>query len=147
MTLFFYRIGHWSYRRKIPIAPRVCTVLTQLIFGAHIPSSCSIGQGTKIAYGGSGLVVHARARIGKDCLLSPGVVIGGRAGQNGVPVVHDNVSIFPGAKILGAVEIGNGCQVGANAIVIASLPEHSVVVAPLGRLLPRSQKDDSGMTQ
>jgi serine O-acetyltransferase len=43
-------------------------------------------------------------------------------------VIEDGVYIAAGAKILGDVVIGRGSVVGANAVVLESLPEKCVAV-------------------
>lgn len=135
MSLVFYRIGNWLHLRSIPVIPRICTVVGRLVLGAYIPSSASLGKRVKIAYGGSGLVIHPRAVIGDDCLLSPGVVIGGRGGHTEVPILEAGVQVFPGAKILGPIRVGEGSQIGVNAVVVKDLPSRSRVVAPASRVL------------
>lgn len=134
-ALIFYRIGHCFHRSRLTWIGRLFTLLGRLLLGAYIPSSCVIGKGTQIAYGGSGIVVHRRAVIGRDCLLSPGAVIGGRAGSRDVPVLEDGVQVYAGAKILGPIRIGAGAVIGANAVVIHDVPPRAVLVAPLARTL------------
>lgn len=138
MPLIFYRIGNQLYKLKVPLVPKLFTVLGWVLSGAYIPSECKIGKNCKVAYGGSGLVVHPRAIIGNHCLLSPGVVIGGRGGHYPVPVIGDNVSIFPGAKILGPIRIGDGASIGANAVVVESVLPGEAVVAPKAHRLGRA---------
>ena len=45
--------------------------------------------------------------------------------------------IGTGAKILGPVSIGNNVRVGANSVVINSVPDNSVVVGVPGRIISR----------
>lgn len=136
MSLVFYRIGHYLYRHNIPVVPRVCTLMGRLLFGAYIPSECTIGKQCKVAYGGSGVVIHPKVTIGNGCTISPGVVIGGRAGSPILPAIGDNVKIFPGAAVLGSVVVGNEAVIGANAVVVANVPAGGRVVAPAARVLP-----------
>ena len=119
----------------MPFIPKLCTIFGQILFGAYVPATCTIGRGTKLAYGGSGVVIHASASLGRDCLISPGVVVGGRSKPGAVPRIGDEVSLFPGCKILGKVTIGNGANIGANAVVIVDVPAGATVVAPLARVL------------
>lgn len=135
MSLIFYRIGNFFHRRSIPILPKLFTLLGRIILGAYIPSSCSIGKRVVIAYGGSGLVIHAKAVIGDDCLLSPGVVIGGRGGHQQVPVLGDGVRVYPGAKILGPIHIGSGSVISVNAVVTRDVSPGTVMVTALAEPL------------
>ena len=47
--------------------------------------------------------------------------------------------IGAGAKVLGAIEIGADSRIGANAVVVKSVPENSVVVGVPGQIVRRSQ--------
>lgn len=66
------------------------------------PPSVKIGGGTSFGYKGIGVVIHKRAKIGKNCVIAQGVTIGGRSGHYEVPVIGDNCCIGAGAKVLGA---------------------------------------------
>ncbi len=67
-------------------------------------------------------------------VIEEGVVLGSRvtvmqqASLHGTPVIEDNVCIGPGARILGAVRVGRGATVGANAVVTRDVPSHCTVV-------------------
>lgn len=49
-------------------------------------------------------------------------------GANGSPIIGHNVVIYPGAKILGNVKVGNNVVIGANAVVTKDIPDNSVAV-------------------
>lgn len=135
MEMLAYRVGHWLARHRLRAVARPLELLMRLALGAHIPSTCEIGKGSRLAYGGAGVVLHPRVRVGEDCLISPGVVIGGRAGHEAVPVIGDRVKLYPGCKVLGPIVIGDDCEIGANAVVTRDLATGSVVVAPPMRIL------------
>ena len=97
------------------------------MYNSFIPYTCEIGKGTKFGYKGMGVVVHSRAKIGENCLISQQVTIGGRSKIPEVPVIGNNVFIGCGAKVLGDVVIGDDCVIGANAVVIHSVEPKSVV--------------------
>jgi serine O-acetyltransferase len=44
-----------------------------------------------------------------------------------------------GAKLLGAIEIGDDCRIGANSVLVKSVPANSVVVGVPGRPVTRSR--------
>lgn len=64
------------------------------------------------------------------------VTLGGRKG-GGAPVIGNNVRIGAGAKILGPVHIGDGAQVGANAVVIKDVPANSTAVGVPARIITK----------
>lgn len=63
-------------------------------------------------------MIHARAVIGKNCMIGSCVTIGGRGKHYEVPVIGDNVQISTGSKILGPVHIGDNVVIGANSTVL-----------------------------
>ena len=98
-------------------------------FGISIPYTTRIGAGFYIGHFG-GIVVNEAAVIGKNCNISQGVTIGqlNRGARKGVPVIGDAVYIGPGAAIIGAVRVGSGCAIGANAVVSRDLCTNAVAV-------------------
>ena len=68
-------------------------------------------------------------------MISPCVTIGGRSGISGVPIIEDEVFIGAGAKILGDVTIGKGATIGANAVVLQSVPAGAVVAGVPARVI------------
>jgi serine O-acetyltransferase len=76
-----------------------------------------------------GIFIHRNAAIGSRVTVMQQVTIGNKHPSDpGAPVIEDNVCIGAGAKILGAVRIGHGATVGANAVVTRDVPSHCTVV-------------------
>ena len=73
------------------------------------------------------VVIHARAKVGKNCVIGTCVTIGGKSHHYEVPVIGDNVYIGSGAKILGPITIGDNVVIGANAVVVKDVPSNCVV--------------------
>lgn len=85
-------------------------------------------------------MIHARAVIGKNCMIGSCVTIGGRSGHYEVPVIGDNVQISTGSKILGPVRIGNNVVIGANSTVLKDIPSNCVVVGSPARIIKENIK-------
>ena len=68
-------------------------------------------------------------------MISPCVTIGGRSGILGVPIIEDEVFIGAGARILGDVRIGRCATIGANAVVLQSVPVGAVVAGVPARVI------------
>ena len=124
---YFYLLYHFLYKNKIPLLPQLLMYLNRIIWGAYIPPSCQLGKGVRFGYGGSAVVIHARAVVGENTIINPAVTIGGRSKQYDVPIIGNNVYIGGGAKILGDIKVGDNVVIGANAIVIHDVPSNSVV--------------------
>lgn len=109
------------------------------LLGFSIPPNV-FGPGLAIAHPGT-IVVHADARVGANCRLHVGVSIGTAAGQDrAVPRIGDNCYIGPGAKLFGAIQIGSGTAIGANAVVDRSFPQGGVTIGGV----PARQIGDRG---
>lgn len=125
--IYFYRLAHFLYKHHVPLFPSIIKILIYLLFNAYIPYEVEIGSGSKFGYGGLGIVLHPRVKIGENVIIGQQVTIGGRSKIYEVPAVGNNVFIGTGAKILGNVVIGNNVVVGANAVVVKSVPDNCVV--------------------
>src|SRR5690348_1706069 len=90
-ALWFQRLAHALHGRGHALAARAVTRACRHLFACHLPPEVEVGAGTELGYGGIGVIVHPRARIGRDVLLSPGVVIGGRSELEGAPIIGDRV--------------------------------------------------------
>ncbi|MFK5878239.1 MAG: DapH/DapD/GlmU-related protein [Flavobacteriaceae bacterium] len=97
------------------------------MYNSSIPYQAIIGKGSFFAYGGIGVVLHQRVVLGENCLIGSNVTIGGKSGENNVPIIGDNVKIATGVKILGAVIVGSNVTIGANAVVVKDVPNNVVV--------------------
>lgn len=81
--------------------------------------------GLNIAHYGD-IVVNGNAKIGKYCRIHSGVCIG--EVNRLAPVIHDNVYIGPGSKILGDVIVKKGNVVSANCVVVKTIDKESVTL-------------------
>ena len=117
-----YRRAHWLYDHGFKLLSRLYELRIYQAHNSFIPASAQIGEGTVSGYKGIGVIVHKRAVIGKNCIIGTNVTIGGKSGHYQVPCIGDNVDISTGAKIMGPITVGDGCVIGANAVVIKDCP-------------------------
>ncbi|MGB7583136.1 MAG: hypothetical protein WBL85_11900 [Sedimentisphaerales bacterium] len=97
----------------------------------EISTSADIGPGFAI-YHPFGLVVGTDVKAGKNLTLSMDVVLGGnvdkqRPDGSEKPILGDNVNIAAGSKVVGPITLGDNCLVGANSVVINSMPSDSII--------------------
>ena len=89
----------------------------------------NFGPGLSISHPGF-ILVNPEARIGSNCRIHPGVVIGTQAGpSNQAPKLGNNIYIGPGAKIFGLIEISDNVAIGANSVVNKSFTEPGISIA------------------
>lgn len=108
-------------------------------FGIDIPFTTRIGGGFYIGHF-SCIFVNEECVIGNNCNISQGVTLGttNRGAKAGNPVIGDNVYIGPGAKVIGAIRVGNHAAIGANCVVTHDVPDHAVVVGVPGRVISQA---------
>lgn len=125
-----YRIGRKAYLEGNKDLSRKCEYLNKLLHNCCIKSSCHIGRGTKIAYGGIGVLIHADSKIGRYCNIGTDVTLAS------APTIGDYCYIATGARIVGAfVNIGSFSIVGANAVVRKNVEPFTVVGGVPARVL------------
>ncbi|MCI5223607.1 MAG: serine acetyltransferase [Candidatus Electrothrix sp. AR4] len=136
--LFIYKIIYLLYLLRLPIIPDILNKLfIRILFGCHIGLGAKIGPKTSLGYGGIGVVIHTRAVIGENVIISTGVTIGGTSKKYEVPIIGDNTIIATGAKILGPVVVGKNCVIGANSVVLNNIPENCVAVGIPAKVIKR----------
>jgi serine O-acetyltransferase len=133
-----YRISHWLWRRGARLPGRLCSALTAWLTGVDIHPGAILGPGLFIDHA-TGVVIGETAEIGTDVTMYHGVTLGGSSLTHGKrhPTVGDRVTIGAGAKILGPITIGHDSRIGANAVVVTSVPPDSVVVGVPGQVIHR----------
>ena len=99
----------------------------RILLGFEIPLNV-LGPGVYIAHVGS-IVISRGARIGSNLRTNVGVVIGEDKGIENAPTIANNVTIEPGSKIFGRIEIAEGIHIGANSVVNKSFTEPGIVIA------------------
>lgn len=141
-AITIYKVGRWFYKKKLVILSKIFDYINLLLHNSYIPSSCNIGKDTVIAYGGIGLVIHARACIGEHCMIGQGITIGGRNGELGVPIVQDNVYLGAGCRIIGDITIGHDSIIAPNSVVTKNVDPYSVLAGIPARTINRITKDN-----
>jgi serine O-acetyltransferase len=132
-AIWDHRITHWLWSHNLKLLARMLSQFSRFITGIEIHPGAVIGRRFFIDHG-MGVVIGETAEIGDDVTMYHGVTLGGVSTSKGKrhPTIGDGVVIGAGAKILGAIEIGSGSRVGANAVVVDEIPPDSVVVGVPG---------------
>jgi serine O-acetyltransferase len=135
-ALLFYRLAHGLWKKRIPFVPRALSQIARFLTGIEIHPGATIGSGLFIDHG-MGVVIGETTEIGDNVTLFQGVTLGGTGKQRGKrhPTVGSHVVVGTGAKVLGPIKIGNYVKIGANAVVLQDVPDHSTVVGIPGRIV------------
>jgi serine O-acetyltransferase len=139
-AVWAHRLAHWLWRRRLRLFARLVSQLARGLTGIEIHPGAVIGAGFFIDHG-MGVVIGETAQVGADVTMYHGVTLGGTSLSKGKrhPTIGDRVVIGAGAKVLGAITIGDDSRIGANAVVVRSVPSNSVVVGVPGQVVSRSR--------
>ncbi|MBX3237380.1 MAG: serine O-acetyltransferase [Nitrospiraceae bacterium] len=135
-ALLAYRIAHWLKLHGIPFFPRFISQVARWITGIEIHPSAKIGTGFFIDHG-MGVVIGETAEVGDFVTLFQGVTLGGTGKERGKrhPTLGNHVVVGAGAKILGGIRIGDNVKIGANSVVLKSVPPNSTVIGIPARII------------
>ena len=114
----------------LPALAHLLSYLNQIIFGIEISPRCVIGPGIFFPHT-SGTVIGA-SKIGKDVTVFQGVTLGARQIDMNYdlslrPELGDYVVVGAGAKVLGGISLGDNVKVGANSVLLKSVPANATV--------------------
>jgi serine O-acetyltransferase len=141
-AILLHRLAHALYVRRVPFLPRLISQVARFITaGIEIHPGARIGRRFFIDHG-AGVVIGETTIIGDNVMLYHQVTLGATgwwkhretANMKRHPTIGDNVTIGVGASILGPITIGHDSKIGAMALVLESLPPHSVVMAQPAKL-------------
>lgn len=127
--LVFHKISHFLYINKLIFLARLISQIGRFFTGIEIHPGAKIGKRLFIDHG-MGVVIGETATIGDDCTIYHNSTLGGTGKETMKrhPDIGNNVIIGAGAKVLGAIKIGDNVKVGANATVTKNIPDNVTVI-------------------
>ena len=133
-----HRLAHSLWRRGIKFPARLLSQITRSFTGIEIHPGATIGRRFFIDHG-MGVVIGETAQVGDDVLMYHQVTLGGTslARVKRHPTIGNNVLIGMGAKVIGAITVGDNARIGANAVVTKDVPTNSTVVGITGKVVKR----------
>lgn len=100
-------------------------------FGCFISVDAFIHPSVEFRHA-NGIVVGKGVTIAEGVIIYQQVTIGGGKvgdwGSKAFPIIKSGAVLYAGAKIIGAITVGENSSVGANAVVNKDLPVGSVAV-------------------
>jgi len=147
-----YRVAHYLWRSGRRVLAHYLQSQVSQHFQIDIHPNATLGSGIMLDHG-TGIVIGETAHLGHNCSVLHHVTLGGsgRAGFDRHPKVGNGVLLGAGASVLGNIQIGDGCQVGAGTLVIEDLPPRSVAVGVpakiIGRFVDVTAQPSIGMNQ
>lgn len=139
-----HRFGAWVERELTggmarPVLRWVHTLLFRFVrnfYGIELPSGTVLGRSVFIPHQ-SGIVIHANAVIGDECVIRQNVTIGTVSWERNheAPTLGRGVRIGCGAAIVGPVRIGDGAHIGPNVVIVTDVPAGAWVFANAPRTM------------
>ena len=141
-ALVIHKFSHKIWQSDKPLMKlmaRLISQLMRLLTGIEIHPGAKIGKGVFIDHG-MGVVIGETTEIGDNCLLYQGVTLGGTGKIYGKrhPTLKNNVVVGAGAKVLGALSIGENTRIGAGSVVLRDVAADCTVVGIPGRIIHKS---------
>ena len=135
-ALWLHHIAHFLWKRRLRLFARAVSHGARLLTAIEIHPGVTIGRRFFIDHG-AGVVIGETAEIGDDVLMYQGVVLGGTTLEKKKrhPTIGNNVVIGSAAILLGPITVGDGARIGANSVVVRSVPPNAVVVGVPGRIV------------
>src|ERR1051326_2354911 len=133
-ALAVHRFGNWrmDFRRRWVRMPfsliyKVLYKFVEWTCGISLDYATQVGRRVHLWHH-SGMILSCKS-IGDDVHIRQNTTFGvTRRGDpvSARPVIEDRCDIGVGAVIVGAITIGHDSVIGANAVVLSSVPPHSV---------------------
>lgn len=140
-ALWLHRIAHFLWQHKLRLFARFLSHFNRFLTGVEIHPGAKIGRRFFLDHG-MGVVIGETSEIGNDVLMYQGVVLGGTSLEKRKrhPTIENNVVIGAAAILLGPITIGEGARIGANSVVVSSVPSGATVVGVPGRVVEEGRK-------
>ncbi len=140
-AILLQRISHRLWKFGLRYLARLLSWFARLMTNIDIHPGATIGRRFFIDHG-AGVVIGETSEIGDDVTLYHGVTLGGTTWNKGKrhPTLRDGVVVGAGAKILGAITLGEQVRVGANSVVVKDVPAHRTVIGIPGKIVLRTEE-------
>lgn len=135
-AIWAHRIAHWLYNKNLKFLARFISQFSRFITGIEIHPGAKIGRRLFIDHG-MGVVIGETCEIGDNVTIFQGVTLGGTGKEQGKrhPTIEDNAMVSTGAKVLGAITIGENSKIGGGSVVLKNVPANATVVGVPGQVV------------
>jgi serine O-acetyltransferase len=131
-----HRVANWLWRHgRETLAFHLQSRASEL-FQVDIHPAAKFGKGVFIDHG-TGIVVGETATVGDDVSMLHGVTLGGTgaAQTDRHPKIGNGVLLGAGAKVLGAIPIGDHAKIASGSVVLKPVPAGCTAAGVPARLV------------
>ena len=145
-AIAIYRVSHVLYKLGYKVQSRYLSELAHSQTGIDIHPAAEIDYPFFIDHG-TGIVIGQTSTIGKRVKIYQSVTLGAVSLSNADqwrnvvrhPQVGNNVTIYAGASLLGAIKIGDNVTIGSNVFLTEDVPDNTRVVIGKPELIIQSK--------
>lgn len=134
--VFLFRVGQILNNKGYRILSILIYNYLVKNFGIFLSYKAQIGIGLKLPHP-NGIIIGDGSVIGDNCTIFHQVTLGGKrlgdVKRKNYPCIGKNITIFSGAKLIGDIEIGDNCTIGANSVINKSFSNNSIIVGSPGK--------------
>ncbi|MBM3320935.1 MAG: serine O-acetyltransferase [Candidatus Eisenbacteria bacterium] len=141
-AVWIHRLAHRLWKWRLRFAARLLSHASRALTGIEIHPGAVIGRRFFIDHG-MGVVIGETTEIGDDVVLYQGVTLGGTSLEKKKrhPTLARGVVVGAGAKVLGALRVGENARIGAGAVVVKDVPPGATVIGIAARILGCGRPD------
>ncbi len=146
-AILIYRLAKYFYDKGNRVIAKFLFMKLEREYSIDISPKAAIGIGLKLPHPfciviGNGVVIEDFVTIYHQVTIGGARI--GDAKNKFYPFIGSHSVLFAGAKILGDIHVGSKCIVGANSVVLQSVPPcHTAVGAPSKFYKIRNEIDDA----
>lgn len=142
-AVFAHRFGVWRMgiqskflRAPLSLLYRMMYRKIRNTYGIELPYTVELGRRVIIEHQGC-IVIHGNCTIGDDSIIRQGVTMGLRHLDKPLdaPVLGCRVNVGAGAKLFGNIHVGDDVNIGANAVILDSIPSGCTVAGIPGKIV------------
>ena len=134
-AITIYRISHAIYKLGFKVQARFISEVAHSTTGIDIHPAAEISYPFFIDHG-TGIVIGETSKIGKRAKIYQSVTLGAVSLSNakelrGVirhPQIGNDVTLYAGASLLGAIKIGDNVTIGSNVFLLKDVPSNMKVI-------------------
>lgn len=119
-----------GWRRLAKLIWRINTTLSS----CHLHLDARLGGGLHLPHP-AGVVIGAGVELGRFVTLYQHSTVGRNHRDKGYPRLGKGVTVYPGATVIGSLDIEAGVTIGANTVVSRSLPAGVIVAGNPARIV------------
>lgn len=141
-ALQVYRASHVYWRRGQKMTAKLLQSLAAQSFSVDIHPASKIGSGILIDHA-TNLVIGETAKVGNNVSILHGVTLGGTGKESGDrhPKIGNGVLLSAHAQLLGNIKVGQNAKIGAGAVVLSDVPQHTTFAGVPAKMVGKPQAD------